>query len=477
MAPVERFDLLRVPAIGRFLHWRHVRLAMQIPLFLLAGLLIYDGLTGTEIAPLNMAGVLPWIHWRGALILGLLVAGNVFCMACPFMLPRAIARRVLPQGFAWPRRLRNKWLAVVLLISFLWSYEAFSLWDSPWLTAWIAIGYFAGALLVDGLFRGAAFCKYVCPIGQFNFVQSLVSPLEVKVRDAAVCSDCSTKDCIRGVPAEKTRGCELSLFLPRKSSNMDCTMCLDCVHACPHDNVGIVAVMPAAELWRDPSRSGIGRFSRRPDLATLIVILVFGAFANAAGMVGPVADAQNWLQDRLGLSSSLPVVTLYYLSVLILVPAMAVAASAALSRWLGQLSANSSAVAARFAFSLSPLGFAMWLSHYSFHLFASYDAVSPAIHCFAADHGLDWLGSAVGACNCCRPAIDWLLHFEILALDVGLSLSLYTAHRIAVAVAPDRRSAIFALLPWAILFASLFAVGIWILLQPMQMRGTMQMVG
>ena len=52
--------------------------------------------------------------------------------------------------------------------------------------------------------------------------------------------------------------------------NLDCTFCLDCVHACPHDNVGILAAVPGRTLWSDPFRSGIGRFSRRPDLAALV---------------------------------------------------------------------------------------------------------------------------------------------------------------------------------------------------------------
>ena len=62
-------------------------------------------------------------------------------------------------------------------------------------------------------------------------------------------------------------GCELWLFQPRKASNMDFTFCLNCVHACPYDNVGLIARTPTSELWTDPYRSGIGRFSRRADLA------------------------------------------------------------------------------------------------------------------------------------------------------------------------------------------------------------------
>src|SRR5262249_32099003 len=188
---------------------------------------------------------------------------------------------------------------------FLWAYEAFALWDSPWWTAWIAVGYFAAALVVDGLFRGAAFCKYVCPIGQFNFVQSLVSPLEVAVRDADVCAACRTKDCIRG--RDGIPGCELHLFQPRKAGNMDCTACLDCAHACPHDNIGVLAIPPGRDLWLDPVRSGVGSFGRRTDLAALVVVLVFGAFANAAGMVAPVVAWRDWPCSAVGVPSPLPV--------------------------------------------------------------------------------------------------------------------------------------------------------------------------
>ena len=112
------FDLLRVPLLGRFLRWRHARLSLQVPLLLLAGLIVYDGFRGPQIGAMNLAGVLPWIHWRGLVVLGLLAAGNVFCMACPFMVPRTLARRWLPQGRSWPRWLRSKWLAVVLLAVF-----------------------------------------------------------------------------------------------------------------------------------------------------------------------------------------------------------------------------------------------------------------------------------------------------------------------------------------------------------------------
>jgi hypothetical protein len=440
----------------------------------LAGVVILDGLHGPQVGPMNLAGVLPWIHWRGLVILALLALGNVFCMACPLMLPRTLARRWLPQGRSWPRWLRSKWLAVVLLAVFLWAYEAFTLWDSPWWTAWIAVGYFVTAFVIDGFFRGAAFCKYVCPIGQFNFVQSLVSPLEVKVLDPEACADCQTKDCIRGT--DEIPGCELHLFQPRKASNMDCTFCLDCVHACPHDNVGILAGPPARELWHDSFRSGLGRFSKRPDLAALISVLVFGAYANAAGMVAPVLEWRDQLASLLQQRSPILVTTLLYVLVLIVLPVFMVSIPAVLSRWLGQLKESWLEVATRFAYSLVPLGFGMWLAHYSFHFLASFDAVTPAIQRFAGDFGLT-LGQSEWRCACCRPVADWLPRLEILFLDLGLLLSLYSGYWIALTQSERGSQALKAFAPWALLIVLLFAIGVWIVLQPMQMRGTMFAMG
>jgi cytochrome c oxidase assembly factor CtaG/polyferredoxin len=458
------FDVLRLPLLGRFLKWRYARPCLQVPLLLLAGLVIYDGFCGPQVGAMNLAGVLPWVHWRGLVVLGLLAAGNIFCMGCPLLLPRTITRRWLPARWHWPRFLRNKWLAVLLLVLFLWAYEALALWDRPWLTAWVAGCYFIVAFVVDSLFRGASFCKYICPIGQFNFVQSLASPLEVKISDPAVCTSCQTHDCLRG--RDGIPGCELHLFLPRKAGNMDCTACLDCVRACPHDNIGVNAVLPGAELWTDRPRSGVGRFVQRPDIAALVIVLVFGSFANAAGMVGPVAQGQQWLAQRMGFHSPLLSTTAFYGLAIIALPLLAVGCATMLSRCWGGLEARPLEVATRFAYTLVPLGFGMWLAHYGFHFVTGYDAVVPVTQRFAADLGFTSLGVPEWSRACCRPQPPWLLPMEILFLDVGLLLSLYAGYRMA----PSLR----ALVPWALLMVLLFAVGIWLLFQPMQMRGTFE---
>jgi ferredoxin len=413
---------------------------------------------------MNLAGVLPWIHWRGLLILVLLLAGNFFCTACPFTLPRSLAGRWLPGGRAWPRVLRGKWLAVGLLVVFFTAYEAFALWDSPLLTAVIVVGYFVAAFAVDAVFSAGTFCKYVCPVGQFNFAQSLVSPLQVAVRDPAVCKSCTTKDCVAA--------CELDLAQPRKHGNMDCTFCLDCVHACPHDNVGLLGGAPGRDLIGDEHRSGVGRFGRRPDIATMVLVLVFAAFVSAAGMVGPVQEWEGEVQHRFGLASALLLVLVTYPFALVVLPVALIGAAAWLSRAWGRLPAGTPTVATRFSFALVPLGLAMWVAHYGYHLVTSYDTAWPVTQRFATDHWWKAIGEPEWVAGCCRAVGDWLPKAQVVVLELGLLLTLYVAYRAARELTGEGRL-LRALVPWAALAVALFAFGVWIVLQPMQMRGTM----
>jgi cytochrome c oxidase assembly factor CtaG len=471
--PRKGFDLLNLPIVGRFLRWRHARIAVQLVTTGLAGVVIADGLLGTQVSAMNLAGILPWVHWRGFVILGLLAVGNVSCFACPFLVPRTLARRWLPARFHWPRRLKSKWLSVALVALFFWSYEAFSLWDSPRATAWIVIGYFVVAFAIDSIFRGASFCKYLCPIGQFNFVQSLISPLEVKVRDAAICQSCQTKECIRGTTTG-LNGCELELYLPQKAGNLDCTLCLDCVHVCPHDNIGILSATPGRDIWNEARHSGIGRLKDRPDVAALILVLVFGAFANAGGMIAPVQAWQEYLTSCMGLRDPLLITTAYYLVALVVAPLLTFGLASVICEQWCDGEARWWTLATRFSYALIPLGFGMWLSHYSFHLLTSFRSAIPAAQRFVAGLGWHVLGTPEWSDACCRPVAEWVPRMEIVCLDIGFLLSLYAGCRIARGLRPPDRKA-FA--PWAVLIVLLFAMGVWIVLQPMQMRGTLPRMG
>jgi polyferredoxin len=501
----DEVDVLRWPIVGGFLKWRHSRTVLQIPLLIVAVVMILQGLFGTQIAPKNLATVLTWVHFRGALVLVLLAAGNFFCLVCPFMLARNVTRKFFTPRLNWPQALRNKWISVGLLIAILFVYELFDLWSSPYWTAALAVSYFVVALAVDALFKHAAFCKFVCPIGQFNFVASTLSPLEVKVREHAVCDRCVTKDCIRGRRAETNgvrsiqahmtsaaratdthatgavhvhaasdfvilqRGCELALFLPRKVGNMDCTFCLDCVHACPHDNIGISSRLPGVELASHSIRSGIGYFSKRRDIAALVVVFCFGALLNAFGMVSPVYVVEAWLGKLLHVSHEAPVLGLIFFTFLVIEPAMLLGCAAWLTRVLKGSTMAVMPLAVRYSYALVPLGFGMWLAHYGFHFFTGLLTIVPVTQSAAASVGISWLGAPRWTWT--GLAMRYVQPIELGFLFLGFAGSLVIAHQLAEEDSAEHPMRAF--LPWAAVAAIVCAASVWLMFQPMEMRATL----
>jgi cytochrome c oxidase assembly factor CtaG/polyferredoxin len=482
------FDLLRMRGIGSLLRSRYGRLSLQAISLIVSALVIADGFVGHQMGAMNLAGIVPWNVVRVCGVLALLFAGNFFCMACPFMLPRELTRLLKTPRWKWPPAMRNKWAGFTLMLFFFWAYEKWTIWDMPRRTSAVLIGYFAAAFLIDAVFRGASFCKYVCPIGQFNFISSLISPLELATRSKSICASCTTHDCIRGNSHQ--RGCELDLYLPRKIGNVDCTLCMDCVKACPHDNIGITAANPIRDLLRDPSRASLGRLSARKDVATIALTIVFGSFATAAVMIAPGAESLRRLGAAHPLFASdigtFACVGLSWLGLVAIVTVIA----AAMHR-LGQVADTTvRGIFCRFSLALLPLGLAMWAAHLVFHLGAGLPSIVPALqqaagdfvslHTPAALHIGSWrlrvlqhhypLGEPHWATGSGIQA-ETLQQIQFVLLDGGLLISLYAGWKLAQQMTHAHGRPLRMWVPWSLAVLCLYAFGLWILTQPMEMRG------
>src|SRR5260370_39716577 len=81
--PARQWDLLRIPLLGAILRYPHFRRGVQAVMLLLAAVVAVDGFFGTQVAPMNLAGVLPWTYWRGLAVIALLMAGELLCLAGP----------------------------------------------------------------------------------------------------------------------------------------------------------------------------------------------------------------------------------------------------------------------------------------------------------------------------------------------------------------------------------------------------------
>ena len=474
MTSVTPSDVLRWPLVGSFLRWRYARTSLQSVLLLVAGVLILHGLFGPQVAPANLATVLSWVQYRGWLILALLVAGNFFCTACPFVLVRDQGRRLTAPSRKWPRWLRVKWIGIALFIGVLFAYELFDLWALPRATAWLVLGYFAAALVIDLRFTGATFCKYLCPIGQFSFVASTMSPLELQVRQPETCRTCRTVDCIKGrrdeaVPSRVLRrGCELALFLPAKVGNLDCTFCMDCVQACPHDNIAVATRVPGLELVDPRRRSGIGWLPRRRDVAALVVLFVFGGLINALGMTAPARAMEQGLANLLGAQSESPVLAVLFAVVLIAIPILLLGIAGMLTASLTRRGLSSSLdVVTRYSYALVPLGFGVWLAHYGFHLLTGVLTVIPVTQSAVLDlFGWAALGAPQWQLTGMRPGLVFPIEVGVILMGAGGSLVL--AYLISERDHLERR--VIATIPWAAVTIAITVAALWITSQPMDMR-------
>jgi len=297
----------------------------------------------------------------------------------------------------------------------------------------------------------------------------------VQVRDHATCNACATRDCIRGrraAPANLVtiqRGCELALFQPLKTGNMDCTFCLDCVQACPHDNVGILSRLPGDELTIDPTRSGIGHLSRRRDISALVVLFTFGALMNAFGMVSPVYSFEKSLSAFLHLRNQTAVLGIVFAVVVFLEPVLLLGLAAWLARAWAGLRQSWMEVAVRYSYALVPIGFGMWLAHYGFHLLTGLYTIVPLTqNAVMSLLGSPLLGAPIWTLVGLPVTIVQPLEYGFMVLGFTGSLALTQNF----AEEDCKHHWMRAFLPWAAVCLTIFIAGLWLIAQPMDMRAT-----
>jgi hypothetical protein len=139
-------------------------------------------------------------------------------------------------------------------------------------------------------------------------------------------------------------------------------------------------------------------------------------------------------------------------------------------------------VIGRYVYALVPLGFGMWLAHYSFHFLTGGLTLVPVIQSFLADVGLPpGRGAVQWGLGPVVPG-EWLFPIEAIFLYAGAFASIVAALQIAqnhlgTAQNGGPAAALKAAGPWIALTLLLLIAGLAILVQPMEMRGTLQMSG
>ena len=163
------------------------------------------------------------------------------------------------------------------------------------------------------------FCKYICPIGQFNFISATLSPTELRVRDIGTCRSCHTVDCIKGrlrrrnvhrpgCGGEEARGRPAGLRAQSVPAGQGRQPRL---HPVPRLRARLSARQHRADHPRSRRRAAgewtpVGHRPIDPPpgvFAVLCVLFVFGAMVNAFAMTAPAHVAEAWIAAALGTRS------------------------------------------------------------------------------------------------------------------------------------------------------------------------------
>ena len=114
------------------------------------------------------------------------------------------------------------------------------------------------------------------------------------------------------------------------------------------------------------------------------------------------------------------------------------------------------------------LGFGVWVAHYAFHFFTGILTAVPVTQNAVAELGRPLLGTPNWALGGLREGA--VFPTELGFLGLGLVGSWIVAVRLARQGHP--RAPWRAYLPWAVLHGVMWAAAVWLLSQPMEMRGT-----
>jgi len=192
---------------------------------------------------LNFTTFVVWGLWWTSMIWIAFFIGRAWCHVCPLELimnfAERLGRRIGLSQKLLPNVFRSGILIVIgyLIVQFV--VAIFHIHRVPHGAAIFLISLAAIAFIFGFFFKYRSFCSYVCPVGILLNCYSRNAPLELRIIDQETCKRCETKDCrsLKTYNQWNGRGCPSLLNPPKLDSNKDCLLCLQCVKACPYDNI------------------------------------------------------------------------------------------------------------------------------------------------------------------------------------------------------------------------------------------------
>jgi polyferredoxin len=426
----------------------------QVPVAAVFGLVAYQLLAGPDTAHDNSGTALMWVLWWPVLPLLFVLLGRFWCAVCPFGVISDVVQKLVGANRPVPRFLKTYgiWIIDAQFLAITWSDHVWGIVESPWGSGILLLLLTTGVIVSGAFLQRRAFCRYLCFLGGLCSNYGRTGVVELRA-DQRVCATCTSRAaCYNGatVDGRKIAGCPLSTFPRTIDSNANCSLCANCIKACPNDAIQIRLRKPTSELW----------FISRPQVAeSFLAMAIMGIVViQNLTMLSVWNDTLAWVADTTGVTNPAVVFSVAFAVAVaapvgLLVAASRVAAAGNLEgTWMNF---------ARFGYALIPLDVAAHLAHNLFHLLAEGGSVVTTV---AALFGVTVERDAALVGNGTIQVLQFLL------LAAGVAASLYTARRITHRryTTPARRRT--TLTPYVALILALTAVNVYLFMLPMAHR-------
>ena len=184
-------------------------------------------------------------------------------------------------------RLRGAWLQAFAFLA-IGMFSVITL-TSPRVTGWALLDVLLLATGMGLVFNrandqrrmgetGRPFCASLCPINGITGIYAQAAPVEVRVDDTKVCAAHAEKTCYTG--------CPWGVYVAALPENNPCGLCMECIRACPNDNVSLNLRAFGAD-WSQ------GRKRPRLDEAYLALVMLSCGLAFSALFLGPWGDLRR----------------------------------------------------------------------------------------------------------------------------------------------------------------------------------------
>lgn len=444
-------DLMRIPLVSRILRSRWYPGILQVPVAAIFGLVAYQLLAGPGAAQKNAGTALMWVLWWPILPITFVLVGRLWCAVCPFGAISDFVQKLVGVNRPVPRFLKvyGLWIIDIQFLAITWSDHIWGIVESPWGSGVLLLLLTTGVILSGAFFQRRTFCRYLCFLGGLCSNYSRSSVVELRA-DTDICRTCKAKAaCYNGT--DKVAGCPLFSFPRTMEDSANCSLCANCIKACPNDAIQVRTRKPLSELW----------FLDKPKVEeSFLAMAIMGiVFIQNLTMLSVWKDLLAWIEATTGITSYPLIFTVaFIIAVSIPVGMLALASRIAAGGNLENTLQNF----ARFGYALIPLDIAAHLAHNMFHLLSEGGVLFSSV--------ASMLGFAPGNVSPALAGSSTILVLQMIILALGIAGSAYTIRRITNrrygSVARRRATS----LPFLVLLGVLSVMNVYLFLLPMAHR-------